>query len=105
MPPAHRKDDARTCGATTVVVGQSNTFVDGKLWAVDGDPNSHGAGDLIASHSGVFIDGIKVITHSPDPAAPDNLCIPLNFQHCTPSTAQGSPDTFAYDFPPKVAGG
>jgi hypothetical protein len=95
MPPAHRHGDPRTCGATTVVVGQGSTFVDGKLWAVEGDINSHGDGQLIASVATVLIEGKKVIVHAPDDAVPDDLCIPLDGAHCKPMTAAGSGSTFA----------
>lgn len=94
MPPVHRHGDPRTCGATTVVVGQSTVYAEGKLWAVDGDPNSHGAGNLIPSQDAVKIEGKAVIVHKPDNASPDNLCPPQNAQHCTPMTAGGSPKTF-----------
>jgi hypothetical protein len=95
MPPAHRHGDARTCGATTVVVGQSSTYVNGKLWAVEGDINSHGDGQLIASVAAVKIEGKRVIVHAPDDAVPDDLCLPLGGAHCEPMTASGSGDTFA----------
>jgi hypothetical protein len=95
MPPAHRHGDARACGATTVVVGQSTVYVDGRLWAVEGDINSDGDGQLIASVSTVLIEGKKVIVHAPDDAAPDDLCIPIGGPHCEPKTAEGSGDTFA----------
>ena len=41
MPAAHRNGDLRTCGATTSVTGQSTVTVNGKLWAVLGDKDSH----------------------------------------------------------------
>lgn len=96
MPTAHRNGDLRTCGAATTVAGQSTVFVNGKLWAVNGDPNSHGAGGLIKSGSTVFVEGINVIVHAPDSAAPDNLCEPLGGQHCSPKTNQGSDNVYAY---------
>ena len=95
MPPAHRHGDARSCGATTVVVGQSSTYVDGKLWAVAGDINTDGNGQLIPSVSGVFIEGKLVIVHAPDDAEVDDLCIPVGGEHCTPKTAAGSGTTSA----------
>jgi hypothetical protein len=95
MPPAHRHGDARTCGATTVVVGQSSVYVDGSLWAVEGDINTHGDGELIASVTTVKIEGKSVIVHAPDDASPDDLCPPLGGAHCEPMTAQGSGATFA----------
>ncbi len=70
----HTHGMKRVCGATTVVIGQKTVFVNGKLWAVRGDPNSHGDGQLINTGTTVFIAGIPVIVHSPDPAVPDDLC-------------------------------
>lgn len=96
MPAAHRNGDARSCGATTVVEGQDFCYVDGKLWAVENDPNSHGDGQLIPTYSGVYIDNKPVIVHTPDQAQPDDLCPPLGGNHCDPETAEGSPGTFAY---------
>lgn len=96
MPPAHRQGDLRICGAATVVVGQSTTYVDGKLWAVKDDINTHGDGQLIPSGSSVFIQGLPVIVHAPDQAQPDALCIPIGEPHCDPMTAAGSGTTFAY---------
>jgi hypothetical protein len=94
MPPIHRHGDLRTCGATTVVVGQTTTYADGKLWAVEGDPNTDGAGELIAGQSAVYIEGKRVIVHKPDEANPDDLCPVDDGPHCDPQTAQGSPTTF-----------
>ena len=65
----------------------------GKLWAVEGDPNTHGNGALIASSS-VKINGKRVIVHRPDNAQPDNLCPLANGEHCNPKTAQGSADVY-----------
>jgi|SRR4029077_14065478 uncharacterized Zn-binding protein involved in type VI secretion len=96
MPAAHRDGDARTCGATTVVVGQSVTYVDGRLWSVAGDINTDGDGMLIPSFTGVFINGLPVIVNTPDDAKPDLKCPILNFDHCEPKTAGGSGSTFAY---------
>ena len=89
---AHRHGDARVCGATTIVQGQSNVFVNGKLWAVRGDPETHGNGQLINSGTSVTIHGIPVIVNRPDLAADDNV------PHASPltETATGSPNVFAY---------
>jgi hypothetical protein len=97
MPPVHRHGDPRTCGATTVVIGQSTVHSEGKLWAVEGDINTDGGGALIASQTKVRIEGKLVIVHAPDDAAPDDLCPVSNAQHCTPKTAGGSPNTFLGD--------
>ncbi len=70
--------------------------MNGRLWAVDGDPNSHGDGALIHSGSTVHVQGILVIVHAPDQASPDDLCIPIGEPHCDPFTAAGSGDVFAY---------
>ncbi len=97
MPASHRNGDSRSCGATTVVVGQSTVFVNGRLWAVKDDLDSHGAGGLINSTGDtVFIEGKPVIVHGPDQAQPDDLCPVEGGEHCDPKTAEGSGDTFAY---------
>lgn len=92
---AHRHGDARACGATTVVVGQSTCYVNNKLWSVDGDPNTpHGAGNLDANDTETcFIENIPVVVHTPDPGK-----IADNFPHSPfeTRTGEGSPDTFAY---------
>ncbi|TCR60933.1 hypothetical protein [Bosea sp. BK604] len=81
MAFAHRHGDVRNCGATTIVSGQGHVTVDGKLWAVEGDQNSHGGGALITSHAWLTINGRGVIVVG-DHAAPDALCpIP---PHCDP---------------------
>jgi uncharacterized Zn-binding protein involved in type VI secretion len=90
MPKAHLHGDPRTCGATTIVTGQTTVYVDGKLWAVEGDLNTHGGGALIATGDPVQINGKKVIVHTPDNASPDNE------DHADPATAAGSGTTNAY---------
>ena len=91
---AHRDGDARACGATTIVVGQSTYFVNNKLWSVDNDPNSHGAGNLDANDTETFfIENKPVVTHTPDPGkVSDNL----THSPSAVQTAAGSDDTFAY---------
>lgn len=73
MPGAHRHADARFCGATTTVVGQSSVSVNGRLWAVEGDPNTHGQGLLIAVYGNpcVTIEGKYVICAVGDAAGGD----------------------------------
>lgn len=73
MPKAHRHADLRACGATTVVAGQGSVTVNGRLWAVDNDPNTHGEGGLIPSGASVTIAGKRVIVHRPDQAKIDGL--------------------------------
>jgi hypothetical protein len=92
LPKAHRNADRRACGALTFVEGQSTVFVNGKLWAVENDGNTHTAGGLIPSFHGVFIEGKPVIVHTPDLAHVDGL------EHVATEdeTAEGSGDVFAY---------
>ena len=70
MPGAHRDTDTRACGAITHAT-DLGVYVNGKLWAVEGDKESHGNGDLIATHEGVYICGKKVIIFG-DKASGDN---------------------------------
>lgn len=74
MPAVHRDGDHRACGAVTIVTGQSNVYMNGKLVAVEGDLCSHGHGALIASNNGskLFINGKQVITIGAT-AEPDDL--------------------------------
>lgn len=94
MPGAHRDGDARFCGAKTIVVGQGSVFVNGKLWAVEDDPEDHGAGELIAivAPKNVYINGKLVICAVGDAAQPDN------FPHFPPETypEERSQDVFVY---------
>ena len=92
MPAIHRHEDARTCGATTVVSGNTTVYANSKLISINGNVNSHGAGALTAGSGDVFIGGIAIVNNTPDGAAADSLCIPLGGAHCSPSTAAGSPD-------------
>lgn len=96
MPQAHRNGDLRTCGGATIVTGQGTVFVNGQLWSVLGDPDSHGSGALIATGTTVFAGGLPVIVLFPDPATPDALCPIVDGPHCNPMTAQGSPNVYAY---------
>jgi uncharacterized Zn-binding protein involved in type VI secretion len=83
MPECHRQDDARACGATTIVSGQNFVTVDGKLWAVNGDENTDGDGQLISSQTWVTIAGKGVIVRG-DNAQPDDLCPSAGGDHCDP---------------------
>lgn len=95
MPKAHRLNDERFCGAVTTPVSQSTVFVNGKLWALQGDPDSHGAGNLICVYGpkNVFINGKHVIVAVGDQAAPDN------FPHLPPDTYPkgSSPNVYVYE--------
>ena len=95
--PAHRHDDLRVCGATTVVVGQSTVTIAGKLWAVKDDIDSHGNGQLKnTTGSSVTIVGKPVIVHGPDEAQQDDLCPFVGEPHCNPKTQNGSTSVFCY---------
>ena len=92
--PIHRHSDARVCGASTVVTGQDFVFANDLLVSVDNDPDSHGAGGLIAAVNQVFINDIMVVNVG-DNAVPDLFCpVP---PHCNPASASGSPDVFVGD--------
>ena len=93
--PIHRDTDGRICGATTTVAGQSNVFANNLLVSVDGDPNSHGGGELVAGSRNVFVNSKAVVNDSPDSAGADSLCpIP---PHCGPDTSGGSSNVFVGD--------
>lgn len=57
MPGCHREGDLRFCGANTVNVAQQTVFVNGKLWACEGDPNSHMASPNTANGALISIYG------------------------------------------------
>lgn len=94
MPGAHRDSDTRFCTALTNVVGQTNVYVNGLLWAVEGDPNTHGEGDLIQVYGdrNVYINGKRAICAVGDLAEPDMAL------HPAPPTdpLSASTDTFIY---------
>ena len=90
MTAVHRDTDARVCGATTVVAGNSTVKIEGLLDSVNGDPYSHGGGNISASCNKVFVEG-KMLVEVGDSAAPDGLCPPVGPPHCAPATSSGSP--------------
>ena len=94
MPGAHRDGDSRFCGATTIVQGQGTVTVNGKLWAVEGDPESHIHGNLVAvtGAKNVYINGKLVIVAVGDVAGSDEE------GHPGPPTdpQDSSGDVFAY---------
>jgi hypothetical protein len=94
MPGAHREDDLRFCAAETIVVGQNTVKVNSKLWAVEDDPNSHGAGELVAVYGAknVRINNKLVICAIGDEAKPDNALHPV--PPTDPETS--SPNVFVY---------
>lgn len=94
MAIAHRIGDLRTCTAVTVpgLNGQSFVKIGGKAWAVAGDWNSHGEGELVPGlASFVTINGTPVIVVG-DTALPDLLCgePPFDPEDCTPFPITGS---------------
>lgn len=82
MPGAHRNQDSRFCGAKTTVTGQSTVTVNGRLWAVENDYDTHcQEGNLQAVYGAknVKIEGKLVICAVGDSAAPDHAgCIVLH---------------------------
>ena len=94
--PVHRNGDSRACGASTIVSGQSNVFVNNKLGSVKGDPNSHGGGKVTASNNDgtVFINGIPVVLLGSS-STPDSLCPIPGGSHCAPKATSASPNVFA----------
>ena len=91
----HRQGDSRICGATTVT-RQNTVRANNRFVSIQGDQNTHGAGDLKATETvgKVRITGIPVILMS-DPASPDRLCPPLGGGHCAPSASSASPNVRA----------
>ena len=74
MPGAHRHDDLRMCDAKTIVTGQNTVRVEGKLWAVEGDKDTHcNQGSLSATYGpgNIRISGKKVICAVGDTAFSD----------------------------------
>lgn len=64
------------------------------LCSVQGDPNTHDNGELIATNpQTVFINNIPVIDHGPDHAEPDDE------DHDDPMTAEGSVNVYYYGNP------
>ena len=75
MPGAHRNGDKRFCGAETIVVGQSTVFVNGKLWAVEDDIDSHcneGKLNAVYGKKNVYIGIKRVICAMGDTAEDDH---------------------------------
>lgn len=89
----HRNGDARSCGASTIVSGQSTVFANGKLVSVDADRNSHGGGALQASCNQVFVNG-KLVVKKGNSASPDSLCPDEGGEHCSPNATSGSGNVF-----------
>lgn len=76
MPGAHRNDDVRFCGARTIVTGQGTVKVEGRLWAVEGDKDTHcnqGSLNAVYGAGNIRINGKRVICAVGDTAASDKL--------------------------------
>lgn len=74
MPGAHRHQDVRFCGATTIVTGQTAVVVNGRLWAVEGDRDTHCNQGALAAVYGppkIVIQGKFIICGVGDIAASD----------------------------------
>ena len=84
----HRNGDQRSCGATTIASGQSFVKAGGQLIAVEGDQDTHGHGELIASQHYIKING-KAIIKVNDNANPDDLCPSAGGSHCNPVASSG----------------
>ena len=100
MPGAHRNTDSRKCGASTIVSNQGSVFVNGLLWAVAGDKDTHcNEGDLIPIYGAlnVFIENQLVICATGDTAAPDTpACIPPQHPSGATDPSGHSPDVNVY---------
>lgn len=93
MTQAHTHNQLRSCGATTIVSGQSSVRVNGLLWAVEGDQNTHVDGHLHAVNgTSVKINGKNVITVN-DPAIDSDGAGHSPIQT---KASQGSPNVNAY---------
>lgn len=92
MAGVHRNGDSRACGASTIA-SNPNVFVNNKLAAVDGNPNSHGGGNLNAANPNVFI-GNKLVVINGNSASPDALCPLPGGAHCAPSATSASGNVF-----------
>ena len=94
MPAAHRDGDLRACGAITSATGQSTVTVNGKLWAVLGDKDSHCTeGALAPTGTTVRIEGSPV-TIVTSPAAPDNSCNIPTHNNTDASTGSGNVNAY-----------
>lgn len=99
MPGAHRHGDSRMCGASTIVQGQNTVKVNGILWAVQGDPDTHCLmGSLIPAYGAmnVYAEGKLVICAQGDTASSDlGGCVVLHPAGTTDPTGH-SPNVIVY---------
>lgn len=100
MPGAHRHTDDRFCGATTKVVNQSTVKVNGLLWAVEGDIDTHCDQGVLSAVTGalnVYIEGKLVIVAVGDIAGPDKpACLPPIHPAGATNPKGKSPNVIAY---------
>lgn len=94
--PVHRDTDSRVCGASTTVTGQNNVYVNNLLASVQGDPNTHGSGNLGATVNDgtVFVNNKKLVLQGSS-ASPDKKFPPLGPPHNNPKAVGASPNVFA----------
>lgn len=87
--PVHRNTDSRSCGASTIVKGQSTVYVNNLLVSVQDDPDTHSGGGLLANTNAgsIFVNGKKVVFKGSN-AKPDSM------GHTNPKAAGGSPTVF-----------
>lgn len=90
MPGVHRDSDSRGCGASTIAANP-NVYTNNLLTAVDGNPNSHGGGELKAANPNVYIGNILVVILG-NSASADTYC-PLP-GHCDPHATSASGNVF-----------
>lgn len=99
MPGAHRDTDSRECGAITIVTGQSSVKVNGLLWAVEGDYDTHcNEGNLIPIYGAknVYINGKLVICAMGDTASPDREGCEIKHPSGTTDPKGHSDNVFVY---------
>lgn len=72
----------------------------GELVSVQGDPNTHKNGQLLADNNSgkLFIGGIKVVYQGSN-AIPDDLCLLDGPPHCNPFATGHSPTIFCEGIP------
>ena len=88
MPVVHRDTDARSCGAQTQAANP-NVYTNNLLTAVNGNPNTHGGGELKAANPNVDIGGGLVVVDG-NSAAGDSYCPIPGGSHCNPKAEGGS---------------
>lgn len=93
MALAHRNGDKRFCDGETIVEGNSTVFVNGKLWAIEGNVDSHEMGNLVViGQRTVKIGGIPAVGALKDTAVPDLF----GHMEGPVDPLEGSPNVFVY---------